>query len=235
MQGNTSARFCRILLTTRSTFKSDTIIEIALEDGGNFTVQRALLCNASEYFRAALQGQFAESQTKKLRLPGCDTRSFELLLYWICNKQLPGSLSRRHSLKWDDENYDESERATEHLQGSLARLWYTAGMYLMPALQNKVMDCLLDIFGHLKVRASALEIAFDAGSPDCLLRSMLLQEFVDAWKRFPSPFLRPSMTAKLAKIPGFFATFADMAHPKSDPPLRGSAIRNTDLRQHYYV
>lgn len=202
----------------RSTFKSDTLIDIVLEDGGHFTVQRALLCGASEYFRSALLGEFTEAKDKKLRLPGCSSVIFELLLYWICKNALPKST--HPGCCKGDEAVSCGDR-----QATLVRLWHTAGMYLMPGLQNAIMRYLFEILDWCWVHPLAMEIAFEMGSGDCPMRSMLLDRFLDdidnadppkktrdydeiafsAWSGHPS-----SGMAQFAQIPGLFDVFVGM-------------------------
>lgn len=199
-------------------------------------MQRALHCSASDYFRSALLGSFSEAKDKKLRLPGCDTAVFELFLYWICNKTLPNFETQTTGLSWDDEDYAASEEFASKIQALLARLWYVAGMYLLPVLQNDTMNRLLDVMQNVQVEPTAMEIAFDIGPPDCLLRKMLLEEFVWDWVNHPgTPFRRPQAMAEFAKIPGFFAAFAGVVHPIADQSLSHASLFDEELRSSYMV
>lgn len=53
-------------------FVKDDMITIELEDGGGFTVQKALLSIASDYFDRAVNGRFMESSTKNPEAEGVD-------------------------------------------------------------------------------------------------------------------------------------------------------------------
>jgi hypothetical protein len=180
-------------------------------------VQRALLCAASEYFRSALLGSFAEAEDKTLRLPGCDTTVFELMLYWLCMRGLPDISDQLLLLSDEDKDRDNTEETIGKAQASLVRLWHIAGMYLMPALQNFVMVCFLDMLGSHQIELLAMETAFEMGSAECILRKMLLGEFVDEHVR-SAPIGRRSrglhgrarerLTA-FGTIPDFLASFAD--------------------------
>jgi hypothetical protein len=53
-----------------------------------FTVPKALLCNSSTYFRAALNGPFIEGQTQTIDLDDEDPSIFRTYVAWLYQKQL---------------------------------------------------------------------------------------------------------------------------------------------------
>lgn len=84
-------KYIFLTCTELSRFTDGQVITIKLEDTEEtFLVQRALLCCASDYFITALEGRFKEGIENVVRLPGCDTETFKLFLYWIGYHQLPG-------------------------------------------------------------------------------------------------------------------------------------------------
>jgi hypothetical protein len=55
---------------------------------GLFTVPKALLCNSSAYFKAALNGTFIEGQTQTIDLDDEDPSVFRTYLAWLYQEQL---------------------------------------------------------------------------------------------------------------------------------------------------
>ena len=59
------------------------ITVIAGADETEFSVQRALLTNASKWFKSAPEGHFAEKTTRILRFPGVEPQVIECFLYYL--------------------------------------------------------------------------------------------------------------------------------------------------------
>lgn len=204
------------------------MIEVALEDGGQYTVQRAVLCNASEYFRAALLGRFAEARDKKLRLPGCESALFEILLYWICNRELPDLAPETDLLPWGVEKIEESYLTLAGIQEELVRAWHLADMYLMPALQNEIMDRLLDILENCQITALAMSAAFALGSPECILQEMLLQVAICENGKYGDRELGGWDSCE--NIPGFFSSYLAALWPQLDPTTKREVLRSKYMK-----
>ena len=115
------------------------MVAIRLEDEEEtFYVEKALLCRASPYFTAALEGSFKEAREGVLTLPGCDRKTLELFLTWTLHHYIP-----EHLITMPDGLYQEQDhfKASE-LQVILVRLWCFANSVIMPALQDTTMDIL---------------------------------------------------------------------------------------------
>lgn len=112
-------------------FGQDEIITVTLVDGGHtFVVSKALLCNSSDYFKKALDGNFKEAKTRTLRLPGCQRQTFEFFLFYLANKTLPDSLNLLGG--------------TDEICISLGKLWNFGDFLIIPAFQNLAMRRILE-------------------------------------------------------------------------------------------
>ncbi|KJX98410.1 hypothetical protein TI39_contig412g00013 [Zymoseptoria brevis] len=157
-----------------STFIADDLVSVELQDGGTFTVQKALLSGASEYFRKALDGRFLESHNRTLHLPGCSTASFELILYWLVKLRLPEFSDELEDQCVNMDSYEESvgpeARATAV---EMVNLWLCCDMLLMPALQNESARRLTDLLCIFGNSPEAMRLAFAGTPPGSALRRLL--------------------------------------------------------------
>jgi len=81
-----------------STFRDDVLVTVQLEGARQtFSVQKALLCSASDYFVKALDGKFKEAVDNTLHLPGCDEATFQLFLAWLCGREFPTYIELRNT------------------------------------------------------------------------------------------------------------------------------------------
>lgn len=194
-----------------NTFVKDDMITIELEDGGNFTVQKALLSNASDYFDRAVNGRFMESSTKTLKLKEWSTESFQLFLHWVCRHSLPDFFSDIDELPDDSpEQIASGDAVRDAAQIQLIQLWVKADMCLMPALQNAAMNELLKVLSISTAAVSAIRLAFEKTSSDSPLRALFLNEFAYCHlvldrDSFGTPLNSPEDMEEIATIPGFFA------------------------------
>lgn len=199
-------------LTSFRLYEQPSNVNVKLEDGGKFWIQEALLCNASEYFRKALNGDFREGHTKTLRLPGCSTQTFQHMLYWIVNREIEG-------LEWVEE-----EVPLAHL--ALIRLWVAAEMYLMPKMRNDAMIRLMGFLRSDSLSGDAISAAFELTYEGSLLRELLLVEFIrdeNLWSHGEEE------KQKLCQVPGVARTLMNLLAGVDD---------TDDLRQndsHYMV
>ncbi|KAK4621991.1 hypothetical protein CLAFUW4_06799 [Fulvia fulva] len=72
-------------------YLEDELVTIALDNcSRTFTISKALLCGASDYFVKALNGRFKEAADHILRLPGCDEATLRCFVYYLTHdKELP--------------------------------------------------------------------------------------------------------------------------------------------------
>ncbi len=116
-------------------FEDASIITVELEDSQtSYHPPKALLLNASSYFRSALQSGFQESSEHKLRLPGCETEVFKVFLYWLGNRSIPVLADDFHA--HDGEEWYEVAEKHSML---LIKVWVFADACLLPNLQNLVV------------------------------------------------------------------------------------------------
>ncbi|SMR59576.1 unnamed protein product [Zymoseptoria tritici ST99CH_3D1] len=186
-------------LTHSSTFVDDALISIELEDGGRFTVQRATLCQSSEYFRKALRGDFQEASNNKLKIPGCTSESFRLILYWICNSNLPDWTTALKQNKMDAHSR----------QLCLAKLWLTSDMLLMVRLQNETMRKLRSITNIYTISHEAMSCAFDSAPHDSPILQVLLQDASRDFFSATGTYTSEEMDA-FGSIPGFLQAFIEI-------------------------
>jgi hypothetical protein len=193
---------CLALLTIGRSFIDDSLVSIELEDGGNFKLQKAILCKTSDYFRKALCGEFQESSTKKLRISGCTTNAFQLIIYWICNGNLP-------SLAEDMEKeptYDLRSVMAASLQLRLTQLWLAGDMLLMTEMQNYAMTQLRSLILEYPLSPDALGLAFETVPPESPLCRALIHQAGQDFLRYPHTYSSDDFAA-FGRIPGFFAAF----------------------------
>ena len=144
---------------------------ILLEDGGTFTVQKALLCHTSQYFVGALDRGFKEDTEKQLHLPGCSTKTFELLLYWICHLELQSPFETID----EEHGRDTRDDLAYEIQERLVRLWAIADRLMMPKLQDRAVDCLIEVFKEFSAAVGAVKTAFE----DCAVDSSMARTSLD--------------------------------------------------------
>ncbi|SMR56727.1 unnamed protein product [Zymoseptoria tritici ST99CH_1E4] len=187
-----------------SSFVGGEVILVELEDGGRFKVQSAILCNASDYFRKALHGGFKETSSKKLRLPGCTTESFQLILYWICNGDLPDF--------GPDQKKESADVAagippmTDPIQVVLTKLWLCGDMLLMARLQNATMKRLRAIMENTIINAEALRLAFEFAALDSPLRRAFMGQVREDFFENTAYYSSAEMD-RFGQIPGFLEAF----------------------------
>jgi hypothetical protein len=205
---------------------SDCLIKIELEDGGRFDVQRAMLCTASEYFRKAVGGSFAEADTKTLRLPGCTTASFELILYWLCHSSLPETL-------YEVKQVATTERVgvAHAAQAKLVDLWIQCDMLLLPGLQNEAAGKLQELTLECELGAEATRTAFVNTSMQSPLRRLLIASFIHEQLPYPQgEKLEDDHGAltELGSIPGFLAALLKTLCSCRNALCQGRACADND-------
>lgn len=100
-----------------------------------------------------------------MKFPNDDLETWKILMFWIFNRQL-GYGNDEPEILTDEPDY------AIHL----CRAWIAADMYLMPALQNRIMAQLLETYSKIHARwETAKEVIFST-SPDSGLRRMFAEE-----------------------------------------------------------
>ena len=170
-------------LTEYRRFTDGQIIAVKLEDvEETFLVQKAVLTSASSYFIAALEGEFKESTESTLKLPGCTKETFELFLFWICHRELPGLW------EWLDKGDSAAktyQQTAGRAQTAFVRLWCFADAYLMPKLQNAAMILLLECLENSRTNAGAAKLALELTSSGSPVRDAVMDELVSDYTRGP--------------------------------------------------
>jgi len=67
----------------------------------SFSIHKNLLCNAAPYFKAALDGGFAESKSQVLELPEDDVKVFERFILWLYTSELLQENETIKDVSWD--------------------------------------------------------------------------------------------------------------------------------------
>ncbi|KAF7187084.1 hypothetical protein HII31_11693 [Pseudocercospora fuligena] len=179
------------------------MIEIALEDGGNFSVQKAILRNASAYFEKALESHFKEGKDKRLRLPGCTTATFQIFLYWLCKAKLPDFDSYFRSVLASTKS---NEAECDDVQVQLVRLWAMADLWILPELQNAATRALNIVLEVRCIAPAALKTALELLPSDALICKALLRDFAYSWDPDMNT-LGMKGIEELGQTPGFFTAF----------------------------
>ena len=94
-----------------------------------FRAQRALLCERSKFFRAALMGSFREGKEQKVELPEATPAAFRRFLLWCYAGRV----------------IDGDEDMTESTGDRLVELYQFAGFLGLHELQNAAIDGIIEI------------------------------------------------------------------------------------------
>jgi hypothetical protein len=111
---------------------------------GVFTVPKALLCNSSTYFKAALNGPFVEGQTQTIDLDDEDPSIFRTYVAWLYQGQL-------HSQDIEEELDDPQDFGLH-----IAQVMVFADRRDVAELQDDAMSMLLDYL--MKTGLPTLEV-----------------------------------------------------------------------------
>lgn len=130
-----------------------------------FLVHKEVACNNSPVFAAALNSNFIEGETLKYALDDVEPAIFKLLMQWMYSQKLTGIMQlkgytwpklalldgeeeeedrdeeehRNEEEDWD-ENDDNTVRYKENKR--IIDLWLLGERFIMPTLQNTVIDAL---------------------------------------------------------------------------------------------
>ncbi|KAK4501713.1 hypothetical protein PRZ48_007522 [Zasmidium cellare] len=188
-------------------FVKDGPVIVALEGcAETFSVSRALLLSASEYFRKALSNGFAETSEQTLRLPGCDEETFRFFLYYMTTNTLPDFGAEFQAFYKSEHTVEETAAMRVQFQVALVRIWCFGDIYLMPKLQNAAVDRLLDLLKQVCIAPDAVRLAFSI-NVDGPLCKLFAQEAAFDYNG-TTGFKKASMD-RLGAIPGFICQFTD--------------------------
>ncbi|MCJ1379093.1 hypothetical protein MMC17_002193 [Xylographa soralifera] len=129
----------------------DTIVTVIVgEEKRVFKIHKNLLCSASSYFKAALDGKFKEAEEQKIKLLEEKPDILESFQLWLCTKSI----------------IDEGESVTTFDFDLLIGIYVFAESRLVMALQNLAIDMIIRKAGKEKIvpRQSKIYLDTMAGS-----------------------------------------------------------------------
>ena len=145
-----------------------------------FRLSKVILCNVSSYFRAALEGSFAESSTQKIELPEDDVIVFKLFRVWLYSfnqGSLPSAPETEHGFEFDTQLEPDVIIGPK----DLFDLYIFADMRDIPLLQNATVDTIIWISERKSFFIGDLiPYVYDRTAPKAPLRKLL----VDWWSEF---------------------------------------------------
>lgn len=162
-------------------------------------MQQALLEKASDYFTNALKpGTFREGEEGTLHFPEDDLDTWQIMIYWLFHRKLPGFLDE---VGWElDVNKHEKE---EQL---LVRCWCLGDKYGITDFQNVAMWWLIKYYEYRSISSPALKQAFANSARPSKLRKLATEEAVRAYKDGDSDYENLQEMDGLDGL-GFFAEF----------------------------
>ncbi|KAH9210161.1 hypothetical protein DL95DRAFT_466063 [Leptodontidium sp. 2 PMI_412] len=126
-------------------------------DNHKFIVHKNIVCHHSPFFSAPFNGQFVEGQTQSMMLDDIDPVIFGSFVHWLYHRKVEAAIDINLSPEM------------------LVKFWVMAERFLLPTLQNQIMDRLFEALGasgsEYSVEAAAL--AIQASNSD-ILNNMLL-------------------------------------------------------------
>ncbi|THY29893.1 hypothetical protein D6D01_03441 [Aureobasidium pullulans] len=120
-------------MSTPKLYKDTVTVAVGTAED-NFVVHKDLLCFYSDFFRAAFNGSFEEATERKIKLPDVCIQTFESFQVWLYSRTLLNT----------EDSANESGHATYLTFTALAKLWIFGDKYLIPLLQNNVIDAMHD-------------------------------------------------------------------------------------------
>jgi hypothetical protein len=160
---------------TRS-FLHDELITI-VPDGCHepYRVSKALLCHTTSYFTKALSNGFAETESRRLRVPGCDAQTFELFMHYVADRELPPDMDCQNL----EEDLDDADyvRCVRDVRAQLIKLWVFGDYCGVPSMQNAAMFALIEGMKVALFESRTIKLAFDSSAEDSVLRRVFVDEF----------------------------------------------------------
>jgi hypothetical protein len=131
-----------------------------------FVVHEALLVHHSEFFRAALTGNFKEAEEKVVKMADTEPYIFECFVHWLYYQRFPDAS------KGDDEELVKiwgSADEAHTLITNLVKMYVMGDQNIMPRLQRDALD---SVFHHISYTQCTLpdddhvKCAFDYLDPE---------------------------------------------------------------------
>ncbi|KAL2066895.1 hypothetical protein VTL71DRAFT_1319 [Oculimacula yallundae] len=121
-----------------------------------FIIHKNFVYHHSPFFSAAFNGRFVEGQTQTMNFDDIDPTLFGYFVHWLYTQKL------------------ESDFGVEITAEKLVKLWILAERFIIPALQNQVIDKFFDVIGHLRMKAAKNIVKAIQSSGSVILNDMLL-------------------------------------------------------------
>jgi hypothetical protein len=105
-----------------------------------FLVHKEVACDSTPVFERAFNSVFIEGQDQNYRITDTTRGAFQLLMQWMYSRDL--------ELKQLDEAWianPDNKYAADEEDHELVELWVLAEKYGIPALQNRVIEAMVDI------------------------------------------------------------------------------------------
>lgn len=138
-----------------------------------FVLHKGLLCFYSDFFRAAFNGPFQEATEGKINLSDIDIETFEDFQVWLYSRILrnpEGPANKYGHAPW-------------RTYAALARLWIFGDKYLIPLLQNDVIDAMHDKMSVENISPLFIvKTAYDETLPGSCLRRAVVDMLVHRTK-----------------------------------------------------
>ncbi len=127
-----------------------------------FVVHKDLICHYSPFFAGAFNSSFSEGQTQTMTFDDVHSVPFGVLVNWIYTQTIANEEGKK-----------------PHIQ-CLGMVWILADRFLMPKLQNAVMDILVEelVAGRQTFLQGFARTACDYSNGDNMLAKVLVQTFV---------------------------------------------------------
>lgn len=143
--------------------------------GGNeqsFTVHKDLICARSKFFVAACSERWIEGQSKVVRLPESSPKIFQIYMAWL--------FAGNAAVEEVGHNATESKHSDVVEQRTLVKLYLLAQYLNDIKLRNQCLKVLVSRTPAWKTLLwpSDYKLIWDSTMPGCLLRTMIIDEFI---------------------------------------------------------
>lgn len=191
-------------LISSSSIAPDSLITI-VPDGSTktFSVSKAILCDTSEFFVKALNGDFKEAHKSTLRFPGFGVETVEWFLFWAHKRHLPDFETQILGSDKGDEN-----SARDAAQTTLISIWVFADAHLVPKLQNEAMSQLVYLTADWHTPALVVRHGYNIAPKGSALSEFVMDEARYMYFSTPASFgFGDHDLENLALLPGFMIDF----------------------------
>jgi len=152
----------QLTATIFSSLRSDRLVKVYVGDSTEpFLIQQTLLKNTSDYFtRALCSDSFDEGALGVLRFREDNIKTWQILLYWIFNRDLP-------------------EEVTKPSPGSIMDCWILGDNYDVPSFQDDAMFTLIQLINDSEYLGTEnVRSGIERTTQRSALRRLLVEELV---------------------------------------------------------